>query len=252
MDKEETKVTKKNVIKATIEDYKVLLRNVPALVTVIFCIGTYVMNAAAAKLVLDLDVVACTGGIFLSWLPFLCMDTVSKHFGARASILLNILSSVFNILITIFLAIVAAIPTEQDYSAFNSTYSAVWFIVLSSNVAFILSGVVNSLLNVSIGKLFKNKTSGKEFFTRSAISTFIGQIVDNFVFMWLLYGVFAPIYWGMEPMSVWTCLGTGVLGGLLELVCELILTPVGYKIVRNWERDGVGKEYIELHSSNRS
>ena len=251
MDKEETKVTKKNVIKATIEDYKVLLRNVPALVTVIFCIGTYAMNASAAKVVFNIGIVAGTGGIFLSFLPFLCMDIVSKYFGARASILLNILSSVFNILVTVFLAFVAAIPTEQDYTAFNSVYSAVWFIVLSSNVAFILSGVVNSLLNVSIGKLFK-KTSGAEFFTRSAISTFIGQVIDNFVFMWLLYGVFAPIYWGMEPMSVWTCLGTGVLGGLLELVCELILTPVGYKIVRNWERDGVGKEYIELHSSNQS
>lgn len=235
-------------IKSLVEDYKVLLRNVPALVTVVFVIGTFAMNAAAAKLVANVGVVACTGGIFLSWLPFLCMDTISKHFGARASILLNILSSVFNILITIFLAIVAAIPTEQDYSAFNSVYSAVWFIVLSSNVAFILSGVVNSLLNVTIGKLFKNRTSAKEFFARSAISTFVGQVVDNFLFMWLLYGVFAPIYWGMESMSVWTCLGTGVLGGLLELLCELILAPVGYKIVKKWERERIGQEYIDLHS----
>lgn len=235
-------------IKSLAEDYKVLLRNVPALVTVVFVVGTLVMNMAAAKVVFNLGVVAGTGGIILSWLPFLCMDVVSKHFGARASILLNILSSVFNILVTIFLAIVAAIPTEQDYTAFNSTYGAVWFIVLSSNVAFILSGVVNSLLNVSVGKLFKNKTSGTEFFMRSALSTFVGQVVDNFLFMWLLYSIFAPHYWGMSPMPVITCLGTGVLGGLLELLCEVVLTPFGYKIVKNWERDQIGKEYIELHS----
>lgn len=235
-------------IKSLVEDYKVLLRSVPAFVTVTFVVGTIVMNFAAAKVVLNIGVVAATGGIFLSFLPFLCMDTVAKRWGARAAILLNILSSVFNILVTIFLAIVAAIPTEQDYSAFNATFSAVWFIVLSSNVAFILSGVVNSLLNVSIGKLFKNKTSGVEFFTRSAISTFIGQVVDNFLFMWLLYGIFAPIYWGMESMSVWTCLGTGILGGLLELVCELVLAPIGYKIVKNWEKYKVGQEYIDLHS----
>lgn len=235
-------------IKALIEDYKVLLRSVPALVTVTFCVGTLAMNLAAAKVIFNLGVVAGTGGIVLSWLPFLCMDTVAKRWGARASILLNILSSVCNILVTIFLAIVAAIPTEQDYSTFNAAFGAVWFIVLSSNVAFILSGVANSLLNVTIGKLFKNGTSGIEFFTRSAISTFIGQLIDNFLFMWLLYGLFAPIYWGMESMSVWTCLGTGVLGGLLELVCELVLTPIGYKIVKSWESHKVGQEYIDLHS----
>lgn len=235
-------------IKSIVEDYKVLLRNVPALVTVMFVVGTLAMNLSAAKVVFNFGIVAGTGGIFLSWLPFLAMDTVSKHFGARASILLNILSSVFNILVTIFLAIVAAIPTEQDYSTFNATFGAVWFIVLSSNVAFILSGVANSLLNVSVGKLFK-KTSGVEFFVRSAISTFIGQVVDNFLFMWLLYSIFAPIYWGMTPMSVWTCLGTGILGGILELLCELVLTPVGYRVVKNWERDKVGQEYIDLHSA---
>lgn len=235
-------------IKQVIADYKLLLDNVPTMMTLIFVIGTLAMNLSAAKVVLDLGVVAATGGILLSWLPFLCMDTVSAYLGARASIMLNILSSLFNILVTIFLAIVAAIPTEQDYSAFNSTFGAVWFIVLSSNVAFILSGVVNSLINVSVGKLFKNKITGFGFFTRSAVSTFIGQVIDNFVFMWLLYGVFAPIYWGMKPMSIVTCLGTGVLGGLLELAFELILTPLGYAIVKRWQRDGVGKAYLEAHN----
>lgn len=235
-------------IKSIINDYKLLLRNVPALVTVIFVFGTFVMNAAAAKLIFNLGPVAGTGGIILSWLPFLCMDVVSKRFNARASILLNILSAVFNILATVFLAIVAAIPTPgSDYSAFNSVYGAVWFIVLSSNVAFILSGVVNSLLNVSIGKLFKNKTSGAEFFTRSAVSTFVGQTVDNFLFMWLLYGIFAPRFWGMASMSIVTCIGTGILGGLLELACELIFAPVGYRIVRNWEKNDVGREYLDAH-----
>lgn len=234
-------------VKSLIADYKLLLNNVPTMMTLLFVCGTLTMNLAASKVLFNLGAVAGTGGILLSWLPFLCMDTVSKHLGARASIMLNMLSSFFNIVVTIFLAIVAAIPTEQDYTVFNSAFGAVWFIVLASNAAFILSGVVNSFLNVSVGKLFKNKTSGVEFFTRSAVSTFIGQVVDNFIFMWLLYGIFAPIYWDMEPMSIITCLGTGVLGGLLELLCEVVLTPVGYKIVKNWERDNIGHEYLEAH-----
>ena len=237
-------------IKSLVADYKLLLNNVPTMMTLVFVVGTLAMNLAAAKIIFNLGVVAGTGGIILSWLPFLAMDTVSKRFGARASIMLNILSSLFNILVTIFLAIIAAIPTEQDYSAFNSSFGAVWFIVLSSNVAFILSGVVNSLLNVTIGKLFK-KTSGFEFFARSAISTFVGQVVDNFLFMWLLYSIFAPIFWKMPAMPIVTCLGTGVLGGLLELLCEVVLTPVGYKIVKNWEANNIGHEYIEAHTASK-
>lgn len=235
-------------IKSLVDDYKLLLRNVPALVTVVFVVGTLAMNLAAAKVVFNLGIVAGTGGIILSWLPFLCMDVVSKRFGAKASILLNILSSVFNILVTVFLALVAAIPTKDDYTTFNSAFGAVWFIVVASNVAFILSGVANSLLNVTVGKLFK-KTSGPEFFIRSAISTFVGQVIDNFLFMWLLYGVFAPIFWKMPPMSIITCLGTGVLGGLLELVCEVVLTPAGYAIVKRWEKDNTGHEYLEYIAS---
>lgn len=236
-------------IKSLVADYKLLLDNVPTMMTLVFVVGTLVMNLAAAKVVFNVGIVAGTGGILLSWLPFLCMDTVSKHLGARASIMLNILSSIFNILVTIFLAIVAGIPTEQDYTAFNSTFGAVWFIVVASNVAFILSGVANSILNVAIGKLFKGKTSGVEFFTRSAISTFVGQVVDNFLFMWLLYTIFAPKFWGLAPMPTITCLGTGVLGGLLELVCELVLAPAGYAIVKRWERDGVGQAYIDAHKA---
>ena len=229
-----------------VADYKMLLRNVPALVTVIFCVGTCWMNVAAGKVIFNAFNVAITGGFIVSFLPFLCLDIVSKRFGARAAILLNLLSAVMNTVFVLGLSLVAAIPTEQDYSAFNSVLGGVWFITLSSIVAFVLSGVVNSLLNASIGKLFK-KTSGVEFAARSFVSTFIGQAVDNFIFMAGVYVIFAPKFWGMDPLPLLTCFGTAIVGGFFELLCEVITAPIGYKIVKNWERDGVGQEYIESH-----
>lgn len=229
-----------------VADYKMLLRNVPALVTVIFCVGTCWMNVAAGKVIFNAFNVAITGGFIVSFLPFLCLDIVSKRFGARAAILLNLLSAVMNTVFVLGLSLVAAIPTEQDYSAFNSVLGGVWFITLSSIVAFVLSGVVNSLLNASIGKLFK-KTSGVEFAARSFVSTFIGQAVDNFIFMAGVYVIFAPKFWGMDPLPLLTCFGTAIVGGFFELLCEVITAPIGYKIVKNWERDGVGQEYIEAH-----
>ena len=230
-----------------VADYKMLLRNVPALVTVIFCVGTCWMNVAAGKVIFNAFNVAITGGFLISFLPFLCLDIVSKRFGAKAAILLNLLSAVLNTIFVLGLSLVAAIPTEQDYSAFNSVLGGVWFITLSSIVAFVLSGVVNSLLNASIGKLFK-KTSGVEFAARSFVSTFIGQAVDNFIFIAGVYVIFAPKFWGMEPLPILTCFGTAIVGGFFELLCEVVTAPIGYKIVKNWERDGVGQEYIDAHA----
>ena len=183
-------------IKQVVADYKLLLDNVPALVTVFFVISTVIMNLAASKIIFNAMNVAVTGGFILSWAPFLAMDTVTKRFGARASIMLNILSAVFNVFTVIFLWIVAAIPTETPYPEFNYIFSGVWFIVVSSTLAFVISGVVNSLLNAAIGKLFK-KTSLIEFIARSYVSTFVGQAIDNFLFIAGVYVLFAPIFWGL-------------------------------------------------------
>lgn len=234
-------------IKSLLNDYKVLLRNVPALVTVTFVLTTCLMNLSAAKIIYNAWNVAVTGGFILSFMPFLCMDVATKRFGAKASIMLNILSAAGNLLAVIFLGIVAAIPTETPYPEFNYIFGAVWFICLSSTVAFVVSGIVNSLINAAVGKLFKGKTNIIEFFSRSALSTFIGQAIDNFLFIAGVYVVFAPKFWGLQPLPILTCVGTAVVGGLLELILEVVFTPVGYRIIKRWEKENVGEEWLKLH-----
>lgn len=237
-----------NSIKKVVDDYKVLLRNVPATVTVIFVLGTVLMNLAASKIIFNVYGVAATGGFILSFLPFLCMDVVTKHFGARAAIMLNILSAAGNLFAVIFLAIVAAIPTSTPYPEFNYIFGSVWFICLSSTAAFIISGVANSLIHAALGKLFRKNPDGKlAFFFRSYVSTFIGQFIDNFLFMFGVYVLFGPAIWGIDALPILTCVGTGVLGGLMELLVEVVFSPLGYITCRRWKAEGVGKEYIEKY-----
>lgn len=236
--------------KSVLQDYKLLLNNVPALVTTTFVLSTVMMNIMAGKIIFSLGNVSFTGGFLLSAMPFLCMDCTAKQFGARAAIMLNILSAVGNLFAVVMFAIVAAIPTQQDYSAFNSIIGGVWFISFSSIVAFVASGVANSLINSAIGKMF-NKTSAKEFYARSFVSTFVGQAIDNFLFLFLTYAVFAPIFWHMDKMPILTCLMTAIVGGLIELLVEVALGPCGFAIVKSWERDGVGRAYIEAHKDDK-
>lgn len=230
-------------------DYKVLLRNVPAFVTSSFILGTVLMNFAAAKVIVQIGGFAVTGGFVLSWLPFLCMDTVTKRFGARAAIMLNILSALGNLFAVVFMSIIAMCPGNgQDYSAFNGIYGSVWFIAFGSTVAFVVSGVINSLLNSAVGKLFvKNPDGPGAFFCRSYISTFVGQAIDNFLFLWIVYGIFAPIYWGTS-LPVSTCIVTGIIGGLFELLVEAVFSPWGYRTAKRWKEEKVGQEYVDLHA----
>ena len=235
-------------MKNLIEEYKVLLRSVPALVTSFFVLATVLMNLAASKIIFNAFNVAVTGGFILSFVPFLCMDTVTKRFGPRAAILLNILSALGNLFAVIFFAIVAAIPTPgSDYTAFNSVFGCVWFIALCSTTAFVVSGIVNSLLNAAVGKLFKKNPDGKlAFFTRAYVSTFIGQALDNFIFIAGVYCVFAPIYWGTS-LPILTCVGTAIVGGLFELLVEVVFSPIGYVASRKWATLKVGQEYVDKY-----
>jgi uncharacterized PurR-regulated membrane protein YhhQ (DUF165 family) len=119
---------------------------------------------------------------------------------------------------------------------------------LGSSVAFITSGVVNNIINEAIGKLFIKNPDGKlAFYSRSYVSTFIGQCVDNFLFALIVFVIFAPIYWGFS-LTIAQCIGSAILGGLTELLMEVIFSPIGYKISQSWKKDNVGIEYIRKHS----
>lgn len=237
--------------KSLIADYKLLLQSIPTLLVVAYTVSVVVMNLAASKVIFQLGDVAGTGGILLSWIPFLCMDTAVKRWGAKAAIMLNFLAAFIDLIVVGFFCIVVAIPGNgQDYTAFNTTLGSVWFILLGSMTAFIISGVVNSLLNSAIGKIFKKNPDGKlAFFSRSYVSTFFGQFVDNFLFMFIVYFIFAPKYWGFG-MTIATCIGTGIGGALLELLFEVVFSPIGYLIVKKWDKDNVGADWLKVHPVN--
>ena len=63
----------------------ILLRSIPAPVVALFVISVIAMNILANKTLVQTDWIAIDGGILISWLSFLSMDIVVKHFGPKAS-----------------------------------------------------------------------------------------------------------------------------------------------------------------------
>lgn len=233
--------------KKTLHESVILLRSIPSPVVALFVVSVITMNILANKTIFQNEFLAIDGGILVSWLSFLCMDIVTKHFGPRASTRMSIFAVLVNLLTCLIFFIASIIPTSEDFSAFNGVVGGTWFILLSSTVAFISSAIINNLMNYATGKMFKKNPDGKlAFVVRSYVSTFIGQFFDNLIFAVLCFMVFAPIFWDGFHWTFIQCVTCSVLGAMLELVLEIVFSPFGYMVTKNWKKHNVGQAYFDL------
>lgn len=240
------KMTFRDKIRSELDELNILLRSIPATVVTLFVVSVISMNLLANKTLVQLDWIAIDGGILISWLSFMCMDIITKHFGPKASNLVSVLAAMINLLTCLIFFAASVIPSNaDDYSAFDGIFGGTWFILLGSTVAFLASAVINNYLNWMIGKLFGKNPDGKlAYAMRSFVSTFIGQFFDNFIFSVIVFVFFAPIFWDGFHWTVLQCTTCAVTGAVAELVMEIAFSPVGYRITTRWREQSVGEEYM--------
>ena len=238
-----------NWLKTQYVQTKCLLRNIPSIVVALFVVSVIGMNLMANKTIVSLPWLALDAGILISWLSFMSMDIVTKHFGPRASTRLSLVATGVNLLMCLLFWITSIIPsTADDYTAFNTIFGGTWFILLGSTIAFLSSAVINNALNWSIGRTFKKNPDGKlAYITRTYVSTFIGQFFDNLIFAVIVFMIFAPIFWDGFCWTFLQCVMCSVTGALVELLFEVIFSPFGYKVTKQWKEESVGKEYIDTY-----
>ena len=80
------------MIKNVLEDYKLLLRSIPASTATCFIVSVILMNLLANKELISLPWLALDCGFTLSWVSFLCMDMICKRFGPKASVKVSVLA----------------------------------------------------------------------------------------------------------------------------------------------------------------
>ena len=238
----------KERIKKSWIEFKLLLRSIPATVVTLFVVSVICMNLLANKTLIQLDWIALDGGILISWLSFMCMDIITKHFGPKAANRISILAAGINLLTCLIFFVASVIPsTADDYTAFNGIFGGTWFILLGSTIAFLASAVINNTMNWMIGKSFRKNPDGKlAYATRTYVSTFIGQFMDNLIFAVIVFMFFAPIFWDGFCWTFIQCVMCSLTGALAELVMEIVFSPIGYKITKKWQAESVGKEYFEF------
>lgn len=232
------------------KEMDILLRSIPVTVVTLFVVSVICMNLLANKTLLQLEWIALDGGILISWLSFMCMDIITKHFGPKASNRISILAALINVLTCLIFFVVSIIPSNaSDYSAFDGIFGGTWFILLGSTIAFLTSAAINNSLNWMIGKAFKKNPDGKTAYAmRTYVSTFIGQFMDNFIFSIIVFIFFAPIFWDGFSWTLLQCTMCALTGAVAELLMEIVFSPIGYKITKKWKENEVGKEYLEYRS----
>ncbi len=227
----------KNFLRTEFEDYKVLLRKVPALVLTVFVLTVVSMNLLANKELFHTNWIALDCGFALSWIPFLIMDCICKVYGGKAATKISILAIAVNLLMFGIFKIISFTPgmwgayystgNLEINEALNATIGGSTWIVLGSAFAMLVSSFVNSIINMSIAKLLSHDRY-RDFAVRSFISTGIAQFADNLVFATV---VSIPLFgWSFHQALACSLTCAGV-----ELVLEICFSRLGYKLVKNWE-----------------
>ncbi len=239
------------MLKETLEDYKILLRSIPASTITVFVVSVILMNLLANKELVSFPYLALDCGFTLSWVAFLCQDIICKRFGPKASVKVSIMALACNLAVSLLFWLVSLAPgmwgayyTSESLevnAALNSTIGGSWYVVLGSSVAMLCSSFVNSHVNQFIGHLTDDGSFAK-FALRSYVSTGVGQFVDNLVFALIV----SYNFFGWTPVQVITC---SITGALAELACEILLSPVGFRVASGWEREGVGEAYVQKHAA---
>lgn len=241
----------KNKIKNYFTQFKTLMEDMPAWVLTMFVISIVCMNLFANKSVaFSNNWLALDCGIVFSWMSFLSMDIIVKHFGAKASIQVSLVATFISAVISVLFFLAALIPGNwgafYDFGMVNEVNQAIdatvkgnWYIVFGSMVAFIVASITNSVSNAAIGKLHNNRDTYGVFVVRTYVSTTIGQFVDNFVFSLIV----SQVLFGWTLLQCFVC---AVTGALFELIFEAVFAPVGYGICQKWKRDNIGKNYLSM------
>ena len=243
----------KNKFNAELFEYRLLLRSIPAPVVTLFVVSVITMNLLANKTLVQLDWIALDGGILISWLSFMCMDIITKHFGPKASNSISVLAAAINLLTCLIFFVASAIPSNaSDYTAFDGIFGGTWFILMASTLAFLASAVINNRLNWLIGRGFRHDPDGKlAFACRSYISTFIAQFLDNFIFSIIVFVICAPVFWDGFHWTILQCAMCALTGAVAELIMEMAFSPIGYRITRVWQKEDVGRKYLQYIAKER-
>lgn len=234
-------------------ELRILLQTVPPLIAALFILSVVGMNLLANKSIdTGVEWLALDCGILLSWMTFLSMDVLTHCYGPRAATGMSFVALGINLMMALVFFLASRIPGvwaesfadgSEDVinAALNNTFGGTWFVLLGSSAAFAVSAAVNNFLNHAIGRRLRPGGGFGAFAFRAYVSTFLAQFTDNLVFALLV----SKLFFGWSLVQCLTC---ALTGAVLELLFEVVFSPLGYRIARGL----IGGQPERVHPPERA
>lgn len=190
-----------------------------------YFLGSIMMNILTMKTMQLGKISVFTCGIMMTPLVFACNDILTECMGKKFAYRTILVGAGINLAWAGLCAISIALPGNNPYIAdcFKTILGSTWRITSASIIAYIGGGYLN---NWVMDKM-KQKDGEKRYYERAIISTALGQLFDDYVFVFL---AFAPF--GISAIeNPWNAILTiPLISAIVETGLETIATPISKKI----------------------
>ena len=197
-----------------------------AIFVAIFVVNSVVANVFEMKTIGWNGFAIVGGGILFSGSFFGIMHIINEVWGKKTAQKVTIFATIVCFIIAIMAQILILLPGAYDTN--NTHFEFVMGqgirIMIASEIAFLISQLINIMIFDKIRNFTKDRTDKKKFVGTSSIAAFIGQLIDNLMFVII---AFAPLGFSSFEMS-WKDIGTSVMmGTFFEMVIQfLIVIPI--------------------------
>ena len=189
-----------------------------------------------------------TAGVLLWPVVFIMTDIINEYYGSRGVRFLSYLTiGLISYAFLMFSAAIQLSPSEyftigngidQADHAFRGIFGQGLWIIIGSMVAFL----IGQILDVLIFHRIKKMTGEKNIWLRATGSTFVSQLVDSFVVLFIAFYLGRRIQDGQgEPWSLHQILVTGTGNYIYKFTAAIVLTPVIY-LLHAWIEKYLGHD----------
>ncbi len=200
---------------------------------IVLLVGTYVMAQAiadvgATKLV-EIGGVVMPGGTFIFALTFTLRDMIHKRLGKEWARTAIFTAAGLNILLAVYLAIIARLPSP-DFFALGDSWTAIFAIIPAITIGSIVAELVSELTDTEVYHFWKARSPGAPQWSRVLASNFVSLPVDSIVFTALAFVLLPPLF-GAESIPIAQAIGRVASGQILfKAVVTILSLPLIYTV----------------------
>lgn len=228
-------------MKRLVNNFSSSVKKAPSALVALFVISVVGMNMLANKSIdTNIPWLSLDCGILFSAISFLSMDVITHINGLRCANYVSVFALLISLLVSLLFFVASIIPgvwaegftpdgviDNAINSALNNTFRGTWYVIMGSSIAFLSSSLLNNFLSKTFSKFLKKEGAFSSFAIRSYTSTFIAQMADNLIFAFIV----SKVFFGWSYIQ---CISCACVGALFELFFEIVISPIGFKVYKNW------------------